>query len=362
MDSEGFPRVCLLCPFDLGRPSGTPLRAGATLEALRAVTAVDVLATTDARGATALRGVISERRSQLSIGRFALRGLAELRRIRPAVVHCVTPLGLLPALAARMLDRRMRVVVEFHAPAEYEMVGSSRRARAFFRALDRRLLRRADAVIAMSNSQLEYLHEACGVERPIHVSWGPIDVSGPPPPAPHPSRPLTFGYFGNAHFWQGLDVLLSAAERLNGSAATVVLGGVDAHALPRAAPPGTSVLGTLAGKEMLTAMEECDVLVSPRRGGIATHYQYPFKLSAYLAARRPVIGTDVNDQGAIIKDARCGVVVPPDDPEALAEAMRELAAMPAPEIHAMGDRARAFAEANFGYEALRETLRAAYLS
>lgn len=276
------------------------------------------------------------------------------------MVHCVTPLALLPALLARLLDRDLRVVVEFHAPAEFEMVDSSARARAFFRMVDRRVVRRADAVIVMSRSQREYLLDCGTPDAAIQVSWGPIDTGRGSPTPPAGERPLTFGYFGNAHFWQGLDVLLSTLRSWEGDPPKVVVGGVDPSELTGLPVPGLSLLGKLGRNEMLAAMATCDVLISPRKGGDVTSYQYPFKLSAYLGAGRPVIGTDVNDQGYIIDQAQCGIVIPPDDPGAMARAMREMSATPAAALQSMGGRARAFAEANLGYDRLWDILERAY--
>jgi glycosyltransferase involved in cell wall biosynthesis len=350
------PDVCLVCPFDLGRPSGTPFRAVATTEALSGRLTFHVLATSDAHGAEALGNVWS-RHAKLSPPRFALAAYRRLRELRPRVIHCVTPVAAVPALAVRALNRRTRVVLEYHGPAEYELASARARARAFFTLLDRWVAREVDAILAMSTPQETYLRRRCGATAPIEVSWGPVDLGRTAWPPPVPGATRRFGYFGNANFWQGLDHLVEAARLCSGESLRLVVAGVDASELPtNSIGPRLEVRGRLDRAALLAAMEACDVLVSPRRGGKVTQFQYPLKLSAYLAAARPVIGTDVNDQGIIIRRAGCGAVVPPDSPEALADTMREFVRLPARHISDLGARARAFAEAHLGYDTLRSQL------
>jgi len=67
------------------------------------------------------------------------------------------------------------------------------------------------------------------------------------------------------------------------------------------------------------------------------------KLFDYLAATKPLIlaGDPVNNP---VEEARCGLTVPPRNPEALAEAIIELSRIPKEERHAMGRRGREYVE------------------
>ena len=108
------------------------------------------------------------------------------------------------------------------------------------------------------------------------------------------------------------------------------------------------------------ALARCHVLVSPRARFVVSDSQYPFKLSAYLAAGRPIVATAVSDQPRVIGEAGCGVIVPPGDPDALAEAVRRLVTLPAAERQELGRRARAFAEQRLSLDALADALLALY--
>jgi glycosyltransferase involved in cell wall biosynthesis len=83
----------------------------------------------------------------------------------------------------------------------------------------------------------------------------------------------------------------------------------------------------------------------------------PNKVYDYMAAGRPVIlaaeaGNDV------VRDADCGVTVPPDDPVALAEAIQSLRARPTAELTRLGANGRAYVAREHGYRVLARRYRA----
>jgi colanic acid biosynthesis glycosyl transferase WcaI len=74
----------------------------------------------------------------------------------------------------------------------------------------------------------------------------------------------------------------------------------------------------------------------------------PSKLFASLACGVPVIYSGEGEGAAIVEDAQAGIVVPPEDPAAIADAMRALIAQP--ELReAMARRARAVAIERFAW-------------
>ena len=65
-----------------------------------------------------------------------------------------------------------------------------------------------------------------------------------------------------------------------------------------------------------------------------------------MAAGRPIVVTDVGENAAIVEGGSCGRVVPPRDPQAIADAVCGLLSRPE-EAAAMGGRARARFEDRF---------------
>jgi glycosyltransferase involved in cell wall biosynthesis len=73
----------------------------------------------------------------------------------------------------------------------------------------------------------------------------------------------------------------------------------------------------------------------------------------------PVVGTNVGGIPELVEHGRNGVLVPPRDPETLAEAIRFLGERP--ELRAeMGRRNRAHAEANLSWERMTTRYLATY--
>jgi glycosyltransferase involved in cell wall biosynthesis len=88
----------------------------------------------------------------------------------------------------------------------------------------------------------------------------------------------------------------------------------------------------------------------------------PNKFFDYLAAGIPVVNNYPGWLAGLIAENRCGIVVPPADPVAFADALQRLAADP-DTCRAMGAAARALAEKEFARGLLAdrfvETLEAA---
>ena len=86
----------------------------------------------------------------------------------------------------------------------------------------------------------------------------------------------------------------------------------------------------------------------------------PSKLLGYMAAGKPIVASfpEGGDAPRVIREAGCGICVPPGDPARLAQAIVEAAANPAG-CRAWGERGRQFVETHHdrsGVVALYESL------
>lgn len=77
----------------------------------------------------------------------------------------------------------------------------------------------------------------------------------------------------------------------------------------------------------------------------------PNKLWDYFALGRPIIYA-VNAANDPVQEANSGISIPPDDANALADAIEAMLARPKDEVVAMGQRARAYAEEFHGMDRL----------
>jgi len=130
-----------------------------------------------------------------------------------------------------------------------------------------------------------------------------------------------------------------------------IAAGIGTEALPPA--PRLHRLGRRQDVPALLAA--ADLLVSPSAFGEG----FSNAIGEAMAAGLPVVATDVGDAPLIVGPA--GRIVPPRAPEALAQAVLELLAMPPADFAALGQAARKRIEAEFTLEKAAARFRRLYL-
>jgi len=106
--------------------------------------------------------------------------------------------------------------------------------------------------------------------------------------------------------------------------------------------------------DVRVALSAMDVFVLP-----STAEGMPNALLEAMAARRPVVATAVGGMGEVLEGDRTGVLVPPQDPDALGRAILHLLADPA-RARRLGDAARSRVAGEFGARAMVERLESLY--
>ncbi|HEX3173430.1 MAG TPA: glycosyltransferase family 4 protein [Solirubrobacterales bacterium] len=170
------------------------------------------------------------------------------------------------------------------------------------------------------------------------------------------ARSLRLLYAGTVGLAHGLATLLDAAElaeRAAGSSLFVTIAGDGAEApalrdrLAARGPAGVRMLGTIPAERIPMLYAENDVALVMLRDLPIFEGALPTKLLEAMAAARPVVLAARGEAARLVEAERCGVVVPPQDPRALAEALAALAADPS-RCAAMGAAGRRAAERRFG--------------
>jgi glycosyltransferase involved in cell wall biosynthesis len=140
-------------------------------------------------------------------------------------------------------------------------------------------------------------------------------------------------YAGHLYAWKGVDVLLEALARIPDAAGLIVGGHSAEPDLERtklvAERLGIAERVTFTGlvepvrvAELLT---QADVLALPNpASAISTRYTSPLKLFEYMAARRPIVSSDLPSIREVLRDGVNALLVPPGDPVALAAAITRL--------------------------------------
>ena len=211
-------------------------------------------------------------------------------------------------------------------------------------ALERRALRRAARVLAWTEWTARSLREDYGlpaekiavVHPGVDVALWSVERAAPAAPA----KPLRILFVGNFARRKGLGTLLEALPLVERPLALHVVSG-DANL---DVPPGVVVhRGLTPGSDGLRhQLAEADVFVLPTRADMA-----PWAIVEAMAAGLPVVASDVAAIPELIGET--GVVVPPEDPAALAGALRALADDPDRRA-ALGALARARAHERYAQE------------
>lgn len=232
----------------------------------------------------------------------------------------------------------------------------------FGERLERFLYRKAYRITAQTNGIRAYIAAIVGAAK-VMVLYNGVDTADFKPDAnasvpwvgPNEIAFLYAGTIGYAHCW---DVILEAADALRSRPDIVFLLVGDGPEKARMIESATS--GGLANirfvdRQPVTSMPalfaSCRATVVPLRKGELFKSTRPSKIFPALACERPVILSGEGESAQLLVEHGCGIVVPPEDGAAFAEAVRRLADHPE-EARDMGRRGRTMVEREYGWDTL----------
>jgi glycosyltransferase involved in cell wall biosynthesis len=377
-------RILFLAPQPFFEVRGTPLAVLAMVRALSACGhEVDLL--TFAQGEDiAVPGVVHRRSLALPVGRvkpgasaakmildIPFIGHAKWRLVvgRYDVVHAVEEAAHLIAPMARVLRVPLVADVDSSIPHQLRYSGFARRGPLLWLAegLERFALRGAVAAITVCRSLTEVVR-ATAPGTPVFQIEDPPLVTGASTDSETigalrsrlrlGSLPVVL-YTGNLESYQGVDLLIDAAARVEGASFLIVGGRPDEVVAMRGRAQTAGVAdrivfaGAQPPSELPLYLGLADILVSPRIEGTNT----PFKLYTYMASGKPVVATRIESHTQVLGDDTAFLADP--TAESLASAIREAVLHPAVAA-ARAASARALASREYSAERYLEKVRAAY--
>ncbi|MCS7179200.1 MAG: glycosyltransferase [Anaerolineae bacterium] len=269
-----------------------------------------------------------------------------LARFRPDVVHIHSPYPL-GEVANHFLGRARATVITHHSD-----VVRQRGWLRLYGPLLRRVLARADRIIATSPRYVESSPWLRRVrEKCVVVPLGVDHRRFVPPPVPYDGPP-TLLFVGRLRYYKGLDTLVDALTDLPGVYLNVVGEGPmrevwAAQAARRGLADRVRFLGEVDEADLPAIYHRAHLFVLPAN---ARAEAFGTVLLEAMASGLPCITTEVGTGTSwVVQDGVTGRVVPPQDPRALAAAIRHL--LDAPDLRArMGQAGRARVEAEFTQE------------
>lgn len=173
-------------------------------------------------------------------------------------------------------------------------------------------------------------------------------------------------FAGNIGAAQDFETILAAAELLKGEMRIhwIILGDgrmsdwVRAEVVRRGLEHCVHMLGRFPVESMPRWFAAADaMLVTLKREPIFA-YTIPSKIQSYLACARPIVAGLDGEGARIVTESGAGYAVPAQSPQALAAAVRQMAALEEAGRLAMGQAARRYFEAHFERSRLLEQLEA----
>lgn len=358
-------KVTFICPFNLNWKRGTPTRARITINKISEDFNVQILSTGDYnKNNINIKKYIPQ---SLPFKTFFLWvGILKelITHKKPKVIHFFTPSPVVPVLIYKLMHRDIKVVFEIHGISKFEMENKNFFKKSFYIILDKIGVKYSDEIIVMGEKVKTFLLNDYKISsKKIHPIWGPVEINKIRYIEPQKKDKFIVGYGGGSSFWQGIETIIKAADKLkkNPEIKFLFVGNISEEKYDN--PGNVTFLGKVEDSEFYDCLSSCDVLISSRIGGHVTQTQNPQKLSTYLAIGRPVIGTDVSDQKLIIEKAKAGIVIPPDNVDALINGilyLYEKYNSDFQKFKKMSKTARVFAENNLTLKKLSEELKRVY--
>ncbi len=221
--------------------------------------------------------------------------------------------------------------------------------------------RHADYFLVVSKPQRERLMRESRISSDrIALIRNGVDLELFCQPPRNRNGSFVVSYAGGFQHWQGIDLLVKAAELLptNGTRLKII-GFSDQHAdirsrIAQSLGEKAELVDRVTQRELISHLAAADALIIPRPSHPAVEVAFPTKFSEYLAVGKPVIVCDVDETSHLVQHHGCGLVSKPD-PVSLAETIRAAAHLSQDELRRMGQNARRLAEREFSWDRIGRT-------
>jgi len=196
------------------------------------------------------------------------------------------------------------------------------------------LLNRHNSTVLVQNPDDRAALIGLGIEqkRTVLIPGSGVDTDALQP-LPEPAGPITFGFAGRLLTDKGIRALVAAQAilREQGHESNLIIAGNPDPANPASVPldeveewsrrPGITWLGHI--NDIVSLWRSCHFAVLPsHREGL------PVSLLEAAACGRPMVSTDAPGCREVVLDGKTGLLVPIENPTALADAIRKLAMSP----------------------------------
>jgi glycosyltransferase involved in cell wall biosynthesis len=255
------------------------------------------------------------------------KALSLARKNRYAVIHGVEDAGAIGVFVAKVAGSKL--VYEKHSdPSAYKKGALRNFLMRGYAALERFIVRRADAVIGTGEGLVAQTRAMAGHASHHHIFDIPSSLVEPAPERTDAHRKELAGsqeerlvmFVGSFAVYQGVDLMFESVPEVVKShpeARFVIVGGTPGEIeqrkqwlTDRNCEDSVTFAGKIPPDDLPHFLAAADILLSPRLSGVNT----PLKLLDYLKAESAIVATDT-DANRLILDETIAVLAEPKPPE-----------------------------------------------
>ncbi len=227
----------------------------------------------------------------------------------------------------------LKLPIIFEAHEIFFQTTERKEKKGKIRAQEGRLFSRVDGIVAVSRGLAQDIREIFSPKAPIEVIPGAVHLKL----FTEEGRPRKKGkvvYVGQLYGWKGVGNLIEAVRYLPEEELHFIGGGKERVQELRAKTKEMGVEdriifhGQISPTEVRKLLADAAVAVLPltRNDVQATRYTSPLKLFEYMAAGVPIVASDLPSVREILTDGVNALLVEPDNPQALAQGVRQIVA------------------------------------
>jgi glycosyltransferase involved in cell wall biosynthesis len=235
------------------------------------------------------------------------------------------------------LKNRIPGILEVNAPLIEEQVKHRFLLdRSTAQNIASRVFDAATTLVAVSQGVAEYLNNYPGANGKVHVIPNGVNPDSFPknikPSLPAPDGTFTVGFVGTLKPWHDITTLIEAFiqmhQKHSNTRLLIVGDGPEKERLEEYVASSNAVssvefTGSVDPTEIPGLLASMDVAAAPYKN-LKNFYFSPLKVLEYMAAGLPVVASNIGQLTELIQDSKNGILITPDDPVAMAEAIDRL--------------------------------------
>lgn len=250
-------------------------------------------------------------------------------------------------LAGRLLDAKPKLPVFFetheifsqsYLDAHLTHTAAHKRKHASLLSLERKVYGNSAGLIAITSALAADVRAQFNASAQICIAPDGVDLDSAARAktkiknATLVERPqATVLYLGSLHQWKGVETLVAAMDSVPNAHLTIA--GGEEHriqalrdfARTKLASARIHFLGKVPPAQRFEVINSADICVLPlTRNSIASRYTSPLKLFEYMAMGKPIVAGDLPAIREILTHEINALLVPPENPSALALALNRL--------------------------------------